>query len=68
MNCLNLMMVLVIIVFVLSMVLEIAGTVWVAWDANKKGMDPAMIWVHVIGVLVYFTSFTGLIIFDLLGK
>jgi uncharacterized membrane protein YhaH (DUF805 family) len=40
-------------------VLNIALLVWVARDAKARGMDSAVIWM----LLVFFTSFIGLIIY-----
>ena len=41
--------------------LNIALLVWVARDATARGMDSAVLWM----LLVYFTSFIGLIIYIL---
>jgi hypothetical protein len=40
-------------------VLDIALLVWVARDAKARGMDSAVLWM----LLVFFTSFIGLIIY-----
>jgi len=40
-------------------VLNIAMLVWVARDAKARGMDSAVLWM----LLVFFTSFIGLIIY-----
>jgi hypothetical protein len=61
-------MLIVVIIFVLSMGLLIAGMNWVAWDAWKKGFDRAIIWVYIINIIIFFTGFTGLIIYRLLGE
>jgi small-conductance mechanosensitive channel len=42
-------------------VLNIAMLVWVARDAKARGMDSAVLWM----LLVFFTSFIGLIIYIL---
>lgn len=42
-------------------VLDIALLVWVARDAKARGMDSAVLWM----LLVFFTSFIGLIIYIL---
>lgn len=42
-----------------SIVLSIALLVWVARDAKNRGMDNAVMWM----ILVFFTSFLGLIIY-----
>lgn len=42
-----------------SIVLSIALLVWVARDAKNRGMDNAVMWM----ILVFFTSFIGLIIY-----
>lgn len=44
---------------VVIVVLDIALLVWVARDAKARGMDSAVLWM----LLVFFTSFVGLIIY-----
>lgn len=44
---------------VLVVVLNIALLVWVARDAKARGMDSGILWM----LLVFFTSFIGLIIY-----
>lgn len=44
---------------VILVVLNIALLVWVARDAKSRGMDSAVVWM----LLVFFTSFIGLIIY-----
>jgi tetrahydromethanopterin S-methyltransferase subunit D len=48
-----------IVVMIASIVLSIALLVWVARDAKNRGMDNAVMWM----ILVFFTSFIGLIIY-----
>jgi hypothetical protein len=40
-------------------VINISGLIWVARDAKSRGMDGAILWM----LLVFFTSFIGLIIY-----
>lgn len=49
----------VIAVIVGSIALSIALLVWVARDAKNRGMDNSVMWM----ILVFFTSFIGLIIY-----
>lgn len=44
---------------VVAIALNVAMLVWVARDAKSRGMDGAVLWM----VLVFFTSFIGLIIY-----
>jgi uncharacterized membrane protein YhaH (DUF805 family) len=44
---------------IILVVLNIALLVWVARDAKARGMDSAVLWM----LLVFFTSFVGLIIY-----
>lgn len=46
---------------IVLVVLNIALLVWVARDAKARGMDSAVLWM----ILVFFTSFIGLIIYIL---
>ena len=48
-----------IFVVVALFVLNIAMLVWVARDAKNRGMDNSVMWM----ILVFFTSFLGLIIY-----
>ncbi|HEX7516049.1 MAG TPA: PLD nuclease N-terminal domain-containing protein [Chthoniobacterales bacterium] len=48
-----------IAVIVGSIALSIALLVWVARDAKNRGMDNSVMWM----ILVFFTSFIGLIIY-----
>jgi hypothetical protein len=48
-----------IVLIVGSIVLSIALLVWVARDAKNRGMDNSVMWM----ILVFFTSFIGLIIY-----
>jgi len=47
------------LLFIGLIVLNIALLVWVARDAKSRGMDGAVLWM----LLVFFTSFIGLIIY-----
>jgi uncharacterized membrane protein YhaH (DUF805 family) len=46
---------------IILVVLNIALLVWVARDAKARGMDSSVLWM----LLVFFTSFIGLIIYIL---
>lgn len=48
-----------IFIIVALIALNIAILVWVARDAKARGMDSAVLWM----LLVFFTSFIGLIIY-----
>lgn len=48
-----------IIIPIVIVALNIALLVWVARDAKARGMDSAVLWM----LLVFFTSFIGLIIY-----
>jgi uncharacterized membrane protein YhaH (DUF805 family) len=48
-----------LILFIGLIVFNIALLVWVARDAKSRGMDSAVLWM----LLVFFTSFLGLIIY-----
>lgn len=48
-----------IVLIIGSIALSIALLVWVARDAKSRGMDNSVMWM----ILVFFTSFIGLIIY-----
>ena len=48
-----------VVIPIVFFVLNIALLVWVARDAKSRGMDSSVIWM----LLVFFTSFIGLIIY-----
>ncbi len=49
----------ILMIPVVLVVLDIALLVWVARDAKARGMDSAVLWM----LLVFFTSFIGLVIY-----